>query len=504
MISAKSSTPMADIRRVLLYQRKKALAFFLLITGSVAAAAFLLPKSYQSEGKLLVRLGRENATLDPTAATFGQQPVVAISQSRENEINSIVEVLQSRMMAEKVVDALGPEMVLDRGKNSGGEKSAVPDPREEAIQWLGERITVMPVSKSNVIKISCESFSPDYSRSIVAKWLDLYQAEHARLNRPRGAVDFFAEQTARLRDELNKKEDELRELKTRTGLASLIDQRKSLVDRVSRLKDELLQSEGLKAESNVIVQHLRSQLLGLPERLEADQTAGFGNEGTDQMRNQLYTLQLRREEAATKYTPEHHVMQQIEQQLAAAQAIVDQQEPDRTQVTTVKNPLFEQTEQILLQEERTVAACTTKAEVLQEQLAVAEQELNALNEHEVQITRLEREIELKQASYRTYATNLEQSVIDQAMETERISNISVIQSASYEPQPIRPRRALLLAFGLLAGLFGGLGLALACDAFNRHLETPQDVEEELELPVLVSVPRLRRRHLAVVPSGNGR
>ena len=72
---------------------------------------FLSPKTYQSEAMLLVRLGRENVSLDPTAAT-GQ--TVNLSQNRENEIKSEMEILTSQALAEMVVDTIGYEAFLSR------------------------------------------------------------------------------------------------------------------------------------------------------------------------------------------------------------------------------------------------------------------------------------------------------------------------------------------------------------------------------------------------------
>ena len=68
----------------------------------VLAATALTPRWYRSEGAMYLRLGRENAALDPTAA-LGQTLVVAPG-SREREVNTVLEMLKSRGQAEAVVD----------------------------------------------------------------------------------------------------------------------------------------------------------------------------------------------------------------------------------------------------------------------------------------------------------------------------------------------------------------------------------------------------------------
>ena len=75
------SLAIPDIYRALRIHRKKAVLWFLVITGTVAVLTFCWPRTYRSEGKLLVRLGRENATLDSTV-TLGESAVVAVPLSR--------------------------------------------------------------------------------------------------------------------------------------------------------------------------------------------------------------------------------------------------------------------------------------------------------------------------------------------------------------------------------------------------------------------------------------
>src|SRR5207244_8808003 len=96
------STPaLREIAPMVLRHKGKMAAFFLVVMGAVAVYTLLCPRAYRSQAKIFVRLGRENATLDPTA-TVGQAPVVAVPQSREHEINSSVEIVNSRILLAKV------------------------------------------------------------------------------------------------------------------------------------------------------------------------------------------------------------------------------------------------------------------------------------------------------------------------------------------------------------------------------------------------------------------
>ena len=520
------SASVSDIRRSVLRHKKKAALVFALIVTASAALALLLPKTYRSEGKLLVRLGKENAMLDRTA-TMSQEAVVTVPSSRVEELNSVVEIIGSRAMAEKVVDALGPEFILAAGAGDVGN-DADPPPgwierartefrgvvrtakswlrrahtdgltdRDRAIVDLLDRYTVSSTRKTNVIEIACNGPSPRWAQNVVAKLIDSYLVEHIRLNRPEGSLEFFTEQTSRSRQELARAEEALRDLKTAAGVASAVEQRQALVLRVARLQDDLLQAETARAASESKVQTLQKQLAGLPAERTESKIEGFSNEGTDNIRAQLYSFLAQREEAAAKYTPEHPFMQALEQKIRASQDIARSEPPTRTHITTSVNKLHEETHIALLQEEPVLASLQAKAGALRDQLAVIRGELKAFNENQMQIVKLDRDIELKQSAFCKYAANLEQARIDQALATQCMSNISVAQPATFDPVPAAPKAAMILAMGLLSGLLGGIGAVLLGDWRDHTLRTPEDLQRRLGIPVLGSIPRLPERQVGL-------
>jgi uncharacterized protein involved in exopolysaccharide biosynthesis len=551
-----TTTPGGSVREVCLVLRRhkgKSLSFFIAVVVGSAIVTLLWPKEYQSVGKLFVRLGRENAMLDPTA-TLGQSPTVAIPQSRENEINSVVEIMQSRTLLEKVVDGLGPAAVLgpaskaqsaQQGRSgslpplaSAAEKcgpataddnppgwagqtrlqinqicaegahllaqlgsSAGLNDRERAILQLAKKIRVEAAKRSNVIEVSCEGPTPAQCQAVVAKLMDAFLDEHLRLNRTGGSHEFFVAQTRRLGNDLARRERELRDLKNQTGLASPAAQRQLIVARLGRLQDELLQAETARAVAQARVQKLREKLASLPDTQVTTETSGFGNEGTDRMRDQFFALQVRQKEAQAKFTDAHPKMQQMHEQIATARAVLDEEDRGRKQVTKEPARLYQQAQSSLLSEEPALAALQAQAEQLQGQVAAVRQELAALNEHEMCIAALQRDVDLLETDYRKYSANREQAQIDQQLEAQHMSNIGVVQPASYEPRPVRPRMMMNLLLGIGAGLFGGLALPLALEQFGGSPATPADERGEPGTATPAATPRKSRQ---LVANGSGR
>ncbi len=511
-----------DVVLAVFRHRKKATAFFLFVMTATAAVTFLTPKAYMSESKLFVRLGRENAMLD-SAATLGNNPVVAVPSSRESEINSVAEMLASRAILERVVDELGPETVLDDRTQEMLEESARKDgvaqwlqetgnqarnwasgvvdslrsavssssltPRDQALELLVKKLAAEPVRKSNVVLVTYEARQPELAKQVVASAVNAYLEQHVRLNRTRGTHEFFAEHTKRLGDELERLEGELGNLKTTTGLTSVDEQRTQIVARIGRLEDELLTAQSARVETETKVAALRAKLAELPKEQVLETNTGIGNQGTDLIREKFFALQVAEREAASIYTANHPKLQMIREELAEAARIMADQEPTRTEVKTAPDASYEQTRLALIADEPLLEALQAKTASLEKQLADVRGSLKTLNANEIRITHLNREIDLCEADYRKYAANLEETRIDQAMETERMSNISVVQPASFEPRAIRPRKALNLALGLLVALGGSLGVALCADYLQRSSPEPDSSEDSPKRPALAESPR---------------
>ncbi len=530
MPGTKSPTGLSDLRKAVVRHKKKSAFVFLVVLTFAVAASFLVPKAFHSESKLLVRLGKENATLDPTV-TMSQDTVVAVPASRDNELNSVAEVLKSRNIAEKVVDVLGVDFILDKQPKSAGsetpsERTTVRqvadqfallvargkallkkldgtptiEPRDLAISELLLQYTVTPGRRSDVLQIDCKGPTPKWAQKVLTALVDVYVDEYIRLNRPNRNMDFFTAQADRAKRELLVKQEELRDLKTMTEIVAVPEQRVTLSGRVNRLQEDILQWDTACKASRSRIDALQKELAELPVEEVETATSGIGNEGSDLMRSQLYQLEVKKEEAAAKYTGDHPALKAIDDQLRTSRALVGSRDATRTHVVKGRNRLYQETQLALLQEQPIMASAIAKREAAREQLVALHIDLKKFNEYDLQIAGLEREVELRQTAYRKYASGMEQTKIDQALITQRISNIGIAEPATFEPEAVFPRKSYFLAAGVLAGVLASVLVALWADARDHSLRTPEDVERRLGLEVLGTIPRFSSRHSV---AGNG-
>lgn len=501
--------------RIGLRHKKKAVAVLMLAPVLALVATAVAPRKYQSEGKLSVRLGRENLSPDPTVMASPEAIVSASGGTRDTEINSVAEVLHSRVVLEKVIDELGVEVLLEAAPATAtpqrstqeasiaGSSAAEGDwlslvmpsraagPRERALRQLERGLNVTPVRKTSIVTVTYDAGTPQLAQAVVARLMDAYIVEHLRINRSRGAHGFLAEETARLRDELARGEQKLRDLKNETGLTSTDGQRQSLISRLARLEDDVLRNLSATAATQAKIKHLSETLAKLPETEVKENRSGVGDQGTDTMRAQLFVLQNREQQLAAKYTDSHPLLTEVRRQVQEARDALAQEQKSRTEVTTARNHSFVQAESALLTERATLAGLDTEGKAYQQQLADVRSSLSTLNENERRIAELQRENQLCEANYRRYAANLEQARLDQAMQEQGISNISIVQPASLQLRATSPRPASNLLFGMVAGLAGAVGSVVLAERLDRTARSPSQIQRATGLPVLGGTPRVR-------------
>ena len=204
-------------------------------------------------------------------------------------------------------------------------------------------------------------------------------------------------------------------------------------------------------------------------------STGNPNFAADGMRQQLYALQLKEKELATRVTDKHFELKNVRAQIAAATPILESIEPTRTQTNTGRNHIHEELRLTLMRQTATLASQRARSLVLNTELAEAKSRLEALNDNENRIAQLQHDAQILDASYRRYADSREQARLEESLDRENISNMTVAQTATFNSQPIRPQRSLILLTGCLFALFGAPCLAILAD----RLETARKPHEDM-------------------------
>ena len=465
------------LRRYWLYSA----AFFAAVMLLTFAGSFMLPRAYYSDARLFVRFGR-TAVMDPTAtATSGQ--VVSLYDTRESELNSLLEVLRSRSLLERVVLTLGADNILE-----GRVKAELPTPaanalaakppaaiddlasreprHQQALAKLEKSVFITVPRKTSTIIIGCKAERPELAQQVVATLVALYMDEHLRVHHTAGSYEFFQEQTKLLEQRWKETSNKLREAKSAWNIVTIDGKRKLLEGQISDIEGKLMANSGDLANAEAKIADL-ARTVGRPPEEITPLMVDTPGQSVDGMRQELYKVESREQELASKFSDKHPQVLAIRSTIAELKGIL--------------------AEQALLNEKSTANSLRGRASRLTEQQTQLAVELKELNSRDMQLGQLQREVDLAESRYKTYADKLEQARINDQLDKERISNISLVQPASFVAKSSGPRKIYVLGLGFVVAVLGSVGVALFAAMLDPVLKRLTDIEETLRLPVLGAV-----------------
>ena len=515
-----------DSRRILRRHWGKGLLVGIVTMAVVGVASVLLPRTYESEAKLFVRVGQTSVSLDPTA-TIGQ--TISLQENRETEINSILEVLTSRKMLDTVVQRVGPEVILgnepyrpsdavpsitpvaravtdsdgnvaeQRLPNEAERTEALANPEtyfaphfsaqhDKAVKALEDQVKFHVPKRSTVIAVRCETEDPALAQRVVAEIVANFQEEHLRINRINGSYDFFVVQNDDVVRRLKVAHESLRSLKDSIGIAKLDEQKTQLHKRLSDLDTARSTAESGLAASRARVASLDQALASLPETQVTQTVSGFSNDGVDRMRDRLYGLELQEKELQARAKPNHPELVVLRKQILEARAVMGADPAERTQTTQAIHPARLKLELDRASESAVEASFAAQSQELANQRVTLIEELKSLNGAEVSLRQAEEDVAVLEAAHRNYADKLEQARIQSELLAGSVSNINTIQDASFVPKAIFPKLSLLAALGFVLAVTGAVATPFLVDYFDTSLRTADQVERRLRVPVLMTVP----------------
>ncbi len=192
---------------------------------------------------IFVKLGRETVSLDPTATTGS---TISVLDTRDNEINSIRDMLYSRGIVEQVVDRIGPEVILgdapltDEVQKPFQGKDRRDSSRQKAIRQLIEDTYVISSRKSSVLTLNSKGSSPELAQRIVQEYLDVYQAMHTDAHQTPQSNSFFKEQSRLLRGQWKESMKALQIAKEDAGVVSIEGARENLKEQTNSIESSLM------------------------------------------------------------------------------------------------------------------------------------------------------------------------------------------------------------------------------------------------------------------------
>ncbi|MEI9476849.1 MAG: GNVR domain-containing protein, partial [Deltaproteobacteria bacterium] len=298
---------------------------------------------------------------------------------------------------------------------------------------------------------------------------------------------FLEQQLLTYEQSLIKSQNQLKDFKQKYRVFSLEEQRtlllKQRTDMDSTLKTAQNQVKELQNRLSTLKNQIRTVSKDVPLYSETERYKII-----DDAKTQLLTLQLREQQLLQKYNENTPLVVNVRKEITIVQDFIKKQEEDlKGKVRTGQNIVYQDLEREMIKTQAELSSQEARRAALQGQIAQLDIEIPNLDLRENELENLKRDVSSNERNYKTYLEKVEEARISDDLNRQKMANISVIQTASVPPKPIKPKKALNIVLGIILGAVSGLGLAFFSEYTNQGLSTPESAERHLGLPVLATI-----------------
>jgi len=462
-----------DFLHVIFKRKNQILLFFAVTVCTVVIGTFMTKPVYEAKAQILVKMGRENLYIPPSSTSK------VINFNRDNQINSEIELLKSRSLAENVIKFLGPETIYENLDH------------KNTVLGFQKSLSVEGIKKSDVIAISFKHKDPKMAAKIVNTLANAYLDEHLLVHKKPLSYNFFEDQSQVLKTRLEQSEAALETFKKQNRVTALDEQQRLVLEHNADLNAELNRTLSQEAETKNRILQIRQQLDKTPETIPQGKEVDHNPFLISNLEARLVELRLKEKGLLIKYTPQSRLVKNVKEEIQMVQEKLDQIEKKQYGTSRVGlNTTYQRLQEELFRNQAEGKALGAKREIQNTQLTNFQGKLEQLNQMEVKLNQLEQSVDVNRQTYRLYLAKFEESRISDAMDNKKMANVSLMQSAFTPLKPISPKVLLNIVLAIFLGGFGGLGLAFFGEYLDDSLEKPENVEKELQLPVLASIPEL--------------
>ncbi|MHC4909001.1 MAG: GumC family protein, partial [Planctomycetota bacterium] len=370
-----------DLMWILRRHASKTIGSFLAVAGLAILAFLFLPVAYRSDAKVLMRMGRESLSGDPTVT---QTPTVI--HTRKSEMNTELEILKSRDLQLELIDAIGAQVFVKEQLDS--EEQLL----KKALKKVENKLGVVSEIDSNIITVSYTHPDREQAQRILQKLMELYIDKHVRAYGTDGSVAFFQQQASDLETRIAELRTQLRRRMDTLGVTSLEAHKLSLTELRAKV---LLDIQANSTELNA--SRARSKLLGeaikTQERIVyAGESLGTPNPLTEWLKVHISQLKLQKKQLEADHHPNHELVLEVQAQMDLASEMLKGQADDKPVVTRSINTTRQALELQEIQENANLAGLTAQRDVLQQQQTSLEKDFTALQAQEGPVLALRDEL----------------------------------------------------------------------------------------------------------------
>jgi uncharacterized protein involved in exopolysaccharide biosynthesis len=295
-----------------------------------------------------------------------------------------------------------------------------------------------------------------------------------------------------LQDTLQVLTDRLERFEAENNLVAPEQQRQLYLQKLAEYE---VQINTLRASSRAAahqVDFLEKQIAAEPSRLQT-QDEQVSSTVMDGLHQQLASLKSKYAEVVVgeqnRAEPKGQLARSLKARIAQIEETIQQQESaQQPEVSVDINRSMMDLSTELTHARFDLIGYQTKEKELKIAAAELRQDLKNLERVSFTHEAILQQLQLLRNNYLLYTKKREEARISEALDREKVANVSIIDPASVPISPISPNRKLNIVFGFFLALFISVGTAFGMSFFDGVVHSSGDIERQLDVPVIVSVP----------------
>lgn len=483
--------------QIIWYRKALVLGTVALLTALAGIVIFQLTPIYSAKTVLMIE-ARKSQVADLKVVIEGLQVT-------DETVNSEMEVIRSRALAEEVIDKLGldqnPEFnraLLAPGwlkKLNDGVAipikewirsfSGTPDDANLSVDSLGrqereriidvflEKLNVSSIRASYIINIVFESENPQTAASVANTLTDVYIADQleSKFDATKRAALWLEGRVKSLREKVINSERAVEDYRRKSGL--LQGTQTTLTSQeITELNSQLVRAKGKHAAAKVRLELIRKYM-----------SSNNNDDSVVEVLNSRLIQSLREQEAAVA-----RKVADLSPELGERHRIMINA---RTELSEIRARIRDEVSKI-------VKGIANEARIAKAQQASLEQDIEALKENiasanqaEINLRALEREAQSSRLLLETLLSRFKEAQAQEHLQAQP-REVRIISRAGVPVSPDFPTKRLLLPLAFIMSFFVGLSLVFATELLNRGFKSGEEIERHTGIPSLGLVPEISR------------
>jgi polysaccharide biosynthesis transport protein len=476
-----------DVHGILAAFRRR-LKLFVIVAAAVFAVTALITLQQTPKYTAMARIvidQRKQATV------IKDQEVVSNLPAESSAVDTEVEILRSRSIAERVAGDINLFQAKSEAKKTPSlfrsllgyilpSVNKAPDPqieRETLVDEILDGLDVARAGDTYMIDVSYSARDPARAALLANSFAKEYIIDQidSRYNLTQQASEWLSGRLAALRKQADEADAAVQSYKAANNLVAA--QGSTIAEQeVSGLNQQLALARAELAEKEARLSTARGQLKR--GSTGEDLGAALDSPVIQQLRQQRAVISQKAADLEGRYGDRHPDL------LKSRRELIDLDAQIHSEVTRIISNL-----------EAQVEVARQHAGSIVGSLSQTRNQLSGNARASVRLNELQRNLDSTSAVYQSFLDRYKQASAQVGMQQ---SDARVVSAAKIPTSPSSPRVGLNFALGFIIALLLGVGAVVIAEMFDTGLSAPDDIELELGVPALAVIPSLE----SVLPTAN--